>query len=221
MSSSIVTANSYTPVSKMKTDMNPHLHGWIVPKKKKTLVRKELVKAKQKSIWAKQGISAEAVYSGDLLKMMHEQTDRDLAAQRFPDQDDFKQAERRMGKRMLHTEFIKKVLSLNANLLFEKSRGVKGSGAFYLVRNGVSGQEKTYTGACFRLGWIPEWTIMKTDAADLPTQDGLTYGWRTVLQRLVQKGAITYRQVVKVFGDVVRNDLCGKLWQVNTEHHRN
>jgi len=206
--SEIILANKYTPVSTA-------CYGWQTPKKKKTLVRKELVKRNQKSTWAREGMGKSDIYSGDLLAQMHEQTDKDLAQYRFPDQEDFKQAERRMGQRMLHTEFIKKVLSLNKQLIYEDSISLKGSGAFYLIQNGVNGPEKVYTGACFRKGWLPEWTIIKTDAADLPTGDGLTYGWRTVLQRLIQKKAITYRQVVKVFGTVLRNDLCGKNWQLN------
>jgi hypothetical protein len=213
--SKVVIANEYTPVSAA-------CYGWQTPKKKKTLVRKELVKKNQKSTWAKQGIGTENVYSGDLLAQMFEDTDKLLASQRFPNQDDFKQAERRMGKRMLHTEFVRKVLSLNKNLICEDSIGSKGSAAFYIWRNGVDGKpEKIYTVACFRKGWIPEWTVMKTDTADLPTQDGLTYGWRTVLQRLIQGKAITYRQVVNTFGDVHRNDLCGKNWAMSTEHFRN
>jgi hypothetical protein len=213
----IIQASEYTPLP----PVNPHLLGWTVKPKPEPMRVKKQVRANRKSTWAKEGFNTEAVYSGDLLKQMYEQTERDLAPQRFPDQEDFKQAERRMGKRMLHTDFIKRVLSLNKKLIYEDSKGVKDSGAFYLIENRPEGKSKIYTGACFRKGWIPEWTIIKTDAADLPTQDGLTYGWRTVLQRLVQKGAITYRQVVKVFGDVYRNDLCGKNWALNTNAFRN
>jgi hypothetical protein len=211
--SKIITANEYTPI-------NPHLLGWAVKPKPKTLVRKELVKKNEKTVWAREGFHTETIHSGDLLSAMQEETDNQLARHRFPNQEDFKDSERRVGKRMLHTAFIKRVLAMNKNLIYEDSKGVKGSGAFYLVRNSPAGPEKIYTGACFRKGWMPEWTIMKTDAADLPTQDGLTYGYRTVLQRLLQKGAITYRQVVAVFGEVHRNDLCGKNWLLNTQHFR-
>jgi hypothetical protein len=209
--SSITIANEYTPIKSA-------CFGWVKPKPKKTLVRKELIKRNEKAAWAKEGLNIkETVAAGDLLGAMYEQTEKDLARQRFPDQEDFKKAERRMGKRMLHTEFIKRVLSLNKSLIYQDSKGAKGSGAFYLVQNGVL----IYTGACFRKGWLPEWTIIKTDAADLPTAEGLTYGWRTVLQRLLQKKAITYRQVETVFGAVRRNDLCGKNWRLNTQNFWN
>jgi len=212
--SKIIPANEYTPV-------NPHLLGWTVKPKPKPLIKKQLVRSNQKSTWAKEGMGTKDVYSGDLLSEIYEDTDKLLAPQRFPNQEDFKQKERRMGKRMLHTEFVKKVLSLNKNLVCEDSIGCKGSAAFYLWRNGKLGPEKIYTAACFRKGWIPEWTTMETDTADLPTQDGLTYGWRTVLQRLVQKQAITYSQAVKTFGRVHRQDLCGKNWALFTSEFRN
>src|SRR5271170_7071274 len=152
--SKIVIANEYTPI---KTAC----FAWSVPPKKKTLVRKELVKRNEKTVWAREGlnIKKQDLASGDLLSAMHEQTEKDLARQRFPNQEDFKDAKRRTGKRMLHTQLIKKVLSLNKSLLYEDSKGVKGSGAFYLVLNGLNGPEKMYTGACFRKGWMPEWTI--------------------------------------------------------------
>jgi hypothetical protein len=203
--SEIQIVSEHTPVSTA-------CYAWAQRPKPKTGMRKTQVRKNQKSTWAKEGLGCQDVHSGDLLAMMYEQTDKDLARQRFPDQEDYKQKERRMGKRMLHTELVKRVLRLNGKLLYEDSRGVKDSGAFYLVANENGKQKKVYTGACFRKGWLPEWTTMKTDAADLPTQDGLTYGWRTVLQRLVQKQVITYRQVAETFGEVYRNDLCGKNW---------
>ena len=212
--SGIILANEYTPI-------NPHLLGWTVKPKPKQGRRKEQVRKNKKTVWAKEGFRDEVLYSGDLLAAMHEQTDKDLARERFPNQEDFKQKERRMGKRMLHTEFVKKVLSLNKNLVCEDSLGMKGSAAFYLWRNGPNGPQKVYTAACFRKGWIPEWTTMETDTSDRPTMDGLVYGWRTVLQRLVQKQAITYRQAVKTFGEVHRQDLCGKNWKIFTADFRN
>lgn len=202
--SSIVVANEYTKVS---------CFGWQAPKKPQQLARKEVVKRNQKSTWAKGGCGKEDIYSGDLLARMFEETDKDLARQRFPGQEDFKQAEKRMGKIMHSGEFIKKVLSLNGNLIFEESKWNKGNGAFYWMK----GKRKVYTAANFKLGWIPEWTTMKTDTADLPTREGLTYGWRTPLQRLVKQRAISMRQVVKLFGSDVPGDLRGKNWATATQ----
>lgn len=198
--SNVEIINPYTPT---KTAC----FGWSVPKKKKALARKEQVKKNRKAMWGQ-----EAMYAGDVLARMFEETDKQIAQQRFPDQEDFKQAEKRMGKIMHSSEFIRKVLSFNWNLLYEDSIWNKGYGAFYEVKAG----EKTYTSACFKKGWIPEWTIMETDTADLPTREGLTYGWRTVLQRLVQRKAITLRQVRSVFGTVERGGIMGMNWAIAT-----
>lgn len=202
----IQIANEYTPI---KTSC----FGWQAPKKRKPLPRKEMVKRNQKSTWAKGGCGTEDIYSGNLLQRMFAETDRDLERQRFPGQEDFKQTEKRMGKLMQSGEFIKKVLSLNKNLLFEKSISCKGHGAFYLVK----GKRKVYTAANFKLGWIPEWSTMETDKADLPVREGLTYGWRTVLQRLIQQKAIRKNRADAIFGRDVPNDLRGRNWAIATQ----
>jgi hypothetical protein len=144
----------------------------------------------------------------DTLKALWEATDKQLQRQRWEDQEDFKNQEKRMGKGIWHTELVTRLLKLNKDLICEDSQAMKECASFYLVQNNV----RTYTGACFRKGFLPEFTVMKTDRADLPTQDGLTYGWRTVLQRLVQKKAITYRQMLSVFGEVHYGDQRAKHW---------
>jgi len=201
----IELANKYTKVS---------CYGWSVKKKPKPLGRKERVKRNQKSTWAKGGLASEDIYSGDLLSRMHEETDKALERNRYPGQEDFKQAEKRMGKLMLSSDFISKVLKLNKNLVYEDSVSYKGCGAFYLKQ----GKEKKALNAAFRLGWMPEWTIMKTDRADLPTRDGYTPGWRgVVLQRLVQQKVLTMKQVAEHFGGYISlGDLRGKNWSLAT-----
>lgn len=170
----------------------PSAYGWITPKPKPKPKYKQQLPNKD---W-------------DVLKELWERTDKQLARQRWEDQDDFKNEEKRMGKGMWHTEFITRVLKLNKNLVCEDSLSMKGCASFYIVEN----TGKKYTGACFRKGFLPEFTVMATDRADLPTRDGLTYGWRTVLQRLVQGKAITYRQMLSVFGEVHYGDQRAKHW---------
>jgi hypothetical protein len=202
--SNIVVANEYTKVA---------CYGWTPKPKRKQLARKELVKKNSKATWAKGSVGAEDHYAGDLLARMFEETDKDIERQRFPGQEDFKNAEKRMGKIMHSGEFIRKTLSLNPNLIFEESKFSKGNGAFYWMK----GKRKVYTAANFKLGWIPEWTIMKTDTADLPTREGLTYGWRTALQRLIQQRAVSKREADKIFGPDVPGDLRGKNWAIATQ----
>jgi hypothetical protein len=205
----ITVAGKYTP-------SKPSAFGWTVPVKPKPLNRKEMICKKERTFWAREGLKAEEIHSGDLLSAMHEDTDRLLSRQRFPNQDDFKKKDVRAGKWMAHTEFIRRILRLNKNLIYEDSVSVKDSGAFYLIQNG----KKIYTSACFRKGWLREWTTFETDAADLPTADGLHYGWRTPLQRLIQKRIITYSAAVRAFGEVYRQDLCGKGWRNFTSDFR-
>lgn len=200
--SNVVLANKYTNVS---------CYGWTVKPKPKPLPRKTMVKGNQKATWAKAGMKTETMYSDELLAKMFEETDKDLARQRFPNQEDFKNKEKRMGKMMLSGDFIKRVLSLNRNLLFEESKSCKGNGAFYWMK----GKRKVYTAANFKLGWIPEWSDIETDTADLPT--AVNYGWRTALQRLIQQRAISKRAADKIFGPDVPGDLRGKNWAISTQ----
>lgn len=231
MSSGVITiGNPYTPVAAMKPPTNPHTQGWVTPPKPKELVRKSVIKKNEKAIWAREGCKAEDVYTQDLLPAMYEDTEKRVDKNKFPDQDDYVNNDSRFGKRLLHTEFIRKVLSMNYNLICEDSVGSAKCAAFYEMKHGdfwdakkacmAYGNYKVYTGACFRKGWLPEWTIMAEDAAGQVTMDGLQYGWRTVLQRLLQKGAITYYQIITVFGEVTRTDICGKNWLLNTMHFR-
>jgi hypothetical protein len=197
--SKIQLAGEYTKVSSF---------GWIAKPKPQPLERKERVKRNRKSTWAKGGMGSEAIYSGDLLARIYEDTEKQLERDKYPGQEDFEQIQKRMGQLMHSSEFIRKVLSLNKNLIYEDSKWNKGHGAFYLAK----GQEKEYTNACFKIGWIPEWSQMIPDTSGRPTRDGLTYGWRTVLQRLVQRKCLTMQQVNRTFGLVTHGDLRGKNW---------
>lgn len=176
-------------------------------------MRKNLVRANEGSTWAKGGLAIEDYRTSDLLKAMYDETDKELQKFRHPAQADFMDAKKRIGKGMWSNELIRKVTTLNPNVIFEESQGWKGAGAFYMYKNGL----KVYTAACFLLGYVPEFTIMKEDAAGLVHSDGIRYGWRTVLQRLVQQKALTYRQVVETFGPVEHTDMRGKNWAIATK----
>jgi hypothetical protein len=202
---------------------NPHLYGWAKkPKRDKTVKRRKLVGARNKSTWAKGGLQNEQLMSGELLRALHEDTDKQLERQRMPGQNDFLNAEKRTGKALFSNKFIAMVLKLNPKLVCEDSKALKGCAAFYEVRyNPATGkQEKRYTAACFRKGLIPEFTIVKEDAAGLVNSDGITYGWRTVLQRLIQGKALRYGDAVRIFGEVHYNDLRGKNWALAVKAFR-
>lgn len=181
----IEIANEYTKVS---------CFGWQAPKKEKVLPKKEQL--------------PNTSQNRDILAERYEQTDNDLERQRWPGWKDFKNADKRMGRSMPESELVRKVSRLNPDLFAEDSKWSKGCAAFYWKRGGL----KIYTSACWRKGWIPEWTIMETDAADLQTREGYRPGWRQILQRLIQAGALKRREVEKIFGLVHYGDLRGQNW---------
>jgi hypothetical protein len=208
--SSIVVANEYQSV---------HTKNWAVPPPKPKPVIEQRAKGpcsmkirdERSKRWRKQEFASPE----EMLKAMWQDTDSKLAAYRYPDQESFKNAEKQTGKGMWSNTLIQAVLHMNKDLFVEDSVALPGCAAFYQTING----QKTYTGACFRKGYIPEFTIIKTDAADLPVE--FNYGWRTVLMRLVKFKALTYSQINKVWGEVHFNDARGKHWAQNIKEFRN
>lgn len=199
----IVPATEYTPLPKREP---VSLYGWSVPKKRELLpVKKQLPGGDQEK-----------------LRQLWEDTDRQLAQYRYPDQEDFKNAERQTGRGMWSNELIRKILALNNRLWVEDCAAIKGCAGFYWAIDGV----KKFTNASFEKGFLPEFSIIRVDRADLPAavkvsyvddvpNSPIKYGWRTVLLRLVKVKALTMRQVVAVFGDVEANDTRGRHWSAN------
>jgi len=149
----------------------------------------------------------------ELLRLW-EDTDRMISSQRYPDQEGFKDVKKQMGEIMHSSILIRRIQKLNANLIVEDSKSAKGNAAFYWT----DGKVKKYTNASFPLGWVNEFTVIQTDAADLPVQP--IYGWRAVLVRLLKFGAITWQQVLDTFGDVHHWDHRGKHWHHNVKDFR-
>lgn len=167
----ILVANEYQDV---------RCFGWVAPKKRQPLPRKEQLNPRNQ----------------DVLAEMWEKTDKQLAANRFPGQEGFKDKLRQMGTPMHSSALITKVQKLNPRLVAEDSTNCRGNAGFYYS---TATGEKRFTGAHFRKGVLPEFSVIETDAADLPVR--VQYGWREVLARLVKSGQLTLRQVVKAFGD--------------------
>lgn len=207
----IVVANEYTSV---------HTRGWLVPNKQPELARERRVKGPVKIKMGRDGFSRKQPVTQsfdsaeEMLEAMWQDTDAKLAAYRYPDQESFKNREKQTGKGMWSNDLVRKVLRLNRNLFVEDSVLVPGCAAFYKTVDGI----KTYTGANFRKGFVPEFTIMKTDAADLPVE--FLWGWRTVLMRLVKSRDLTMAQINKVWGDVHYSDSRGKHWAAHMSQFR-
>lgn len=140
-----------------------------------------------------------------------EQTDGRLDQYRLDDQDDFKNAAARLGRQMSHQDFVRYVTKLNPGIWAEDSNyDSKVIGFYRLVRG-----EKKYLVA-FEKGYLPEFSIVSTDSADLPVKE--RRGWRTVLYRLLAQKALTWKQVMEIFGDA--HGISGKYWRMLTQHQR-
>jgi hypothetical protein len=77
--------------------------------------------------------------------------------------------------------------------------------------------EKKYI-CSFDKGPMPEFSIILTDAADLPIKE--KRGWRTVLTRLLQANVINWNQIVCGFGDATHR-VAAERWGFNTREYRN
>jgi hypothetical protein len=194
-----VVANEYTSV---------HTKGWLVPKKKPILHRERRIKGTAK-------FGGVTYASGEeMLEAMWKDTDLKLQQYRMPDQESFKDREKQTGKGMWSNSLIQAVVKLNPKLWCEDTIAIPGAAGFYWMRGG----KKTFTGACFTKGFIPEFSIANVDAADLPVWP--TYGWRYVLVRLVKAGALKYSQINRVWGEVHHNDTRGKYWNLQIKDFR-
>ena len=136
------------------------------------------------------------------------QTDKVLDKQRIQDQSSFANIDKQMGKGMYSNELISRITRLNSQVWAEDSINKPGYVGFYTARNG----QKVYCGAACKKGYLTEFAVVVTDAADLPV--GIEPGWRMVLMRLCQFGALTKKQVLETWGDVAYQDARGKHWHL-------
>lgn len=185
----IILANEYT---------NIHAYRWVAPPKPKIVAvpRKQLPESDK-----------------DELQRLREMSDAKLAVNRLPGQEDFKDRERQLGNAMHSSEFVRRVQKLNPALIVEDSINCRGSAAFYYA---TPQGEKTYTNASFKKGVLPEFSVIETDAADLPVK--VQYGWREVLLRLVKARQLSFRQVVRMFGDA--ETVQGSVWRRSIRNFR-
>jgi hypothetical protein len=199
--SNIVVANEYTTV---------HSKAWIVPKKKQKPGRKSMVRGPVRVTTNRGSVVYDS--PNDMLKAMQDESK--AAEVRYPDQESFENAQQQTGKALWSYMLVRQVTKLNPNLFAEDSVLVPGCAAFYTVRD----QKKVPTGASYRKGLIPEHTIFKKNAEFDSTH--ITYGWRTVVMRLVKAGYLTYSQMVKTWGEVPYTDARGKHWDINIRAFR-
>ena len=199
----IVVASAYASV---------HTKNWVTPNKKPVLQRDRHVKGPAKMRGPKGTRRFDS--TEEMLKAMWQDTDAQLAPYRFPDQESFKNVAKQTGKGLWSNILVKQILKAAPHLICEDCVAIPGCAGFYKVVDG----EKKFTNASFRRGFVPEFTIIKTDAADLPVE--FTYGWRTVLLRLVKSRDLTMNQINRIWGEVKYGDERAKHYAAYTQEFR-
>lgn len=163
------------------------------------------------------------------------------ARKRIYKQSELEDAERALGSRLHSGEMVRKLRKLIPTLKFLKgspgniavyaprdrgevearfyewyqeqeeaaSRGRKRQDKFFLLHKYVGG---------FPEGAMQEYTTIDIDNANLGTKEHRS--WRTVLMGLLRQGLLSYRDVVKEFGDV-GTDRRGWRWKDTTRKWRN
>lgn len=148
----------------------------------------------------------------EMLKGMQKATEKRLEAYRYPDQVDFTNQVRQNSGGMFSRDLIRKILKLNPKLIVQDSKNAPGCAGFYKM----IGSTLTFTNASFRHGFMPKYTLMKEDRAGLATE--FTYGWTTVLMRLMKTKDLSYLQVQREFGFI--EDDRAKYWAIHTREFR-
>jgi hypothetical protein len=207
--SNLVLAGKYATI---------HTKNWVTPPKKPELKHDRVargpcrIKMKDES-----GRKSELYRDPDeMLKAMHEQTQRKLAPHKFPDQIAFENADKQIGKGIWSNVLVKQIVKLAPNLFVEDCVAIPECSGFYKMVFGA----KKFTGASFKRGLMPEFSIFTPDNAGQMTSTGITYGWRMVLALLLESGDLKLHQIVRAWGDVEYSDTRGKHWSAKVRKFR-
>lgn len=148
----------------------------------------------------------------DALAERKQLTQKALMPYKLDDHAALKNAEVRLANGMFHGEFIGRVEKATGRKVWaEDSYRDKSIVGFYTIKNGV----KTYI-CSFEKGYLPEFSIIQTDERDMPVKENR--GWRTVLTRLLQTGAIKMYQIKNAFE--IRDHFADERWRANTQNFK-
>lgn len=155
----------------------------------------------------------------EALLKSYEGTDRRLQQYRSHDHEELKNEAVRTGRRMHSSDLIFKVRQLNPKLWIEETNSQRFGRVFNFYTIGVNEEhqeEKVCCGTAFYPGWMPEFSWIEVDRADLPIKEHR--GWRTVVLRLLKAGYLTWNQVRDTFGDA--EGLNSRRWREETQPYR-
>jgi hypothetical protein len=136
------------------------------------------------------------IHSSEAEKLaeLWEKTDKDLARERIPNQDDWKNEDRQQGNWLHSNELVRRILQINPTVWAEDSINCPGHANFYYRSpNGT----KMCAGSPFKKGPIREFSVVFVDRADRPI--GVEYGWREVLRRLLARKLVSWEQILMHF----------------------
>lgn len=117
-----------------------------------------------------------------------------LQLYRQSDHEWFKDFSRRKGEVMHSSDLIFAIQRLNPHIFVQQQYNFENDWGLYCS---VMGRVQFLTG--LPKGWLTEFSYAFVDDRDLPTEE--RRGWRTVLVYCLMKGAITWEQVIKTFGE--------------------
>lgn len=117
-----------------------------------------------------------------------------LQLYRQSDQDWFSNWHRRKGEMLHASDLIFRLQKLNPHIFVQAQVNFPDDWGIY---TSAMGRIQFLTG--FPKGWLTEFSYALLDDRDLPTEE--RRGWRTVLIYCLMKGALTWEQVVKEFGE--------------------
>lgn len=152
------------------------------------------------------------------------------AKKRLYKQEELEDPSRALGPRLQFTEVISRLRRIIPSL--KVLDGSPGSVALYVPCNDAELKEATeawqndrdvfflrnkYVGG-FPKQELQEYSTVDIDTSMLPTKENR--GWRSVLIPLIQHGLVSYRAVIKEFGDV-GTDRRGWRWREQTAKWRN
>lgn len=125
-----------------------------------------------------------------------------LKAQRWANQEEYKNAVARIGKAMHHSDFLRVIKHLVPDLYITDGR-IEGDLAVFRVygrpQPQLGGRTFEYLFYC-PTGLLPEFSIYEFDEVrDIPIREQKR-GWRTVLLRLIKSGLVSEDTVNKIFG---------------------
>lgn len=129
-----------------------------------------------------------------MAKYQAEKIEPILDTYRLYDHDELKDFHRRKGKVVHSSRFIQHLLQIEPRLIIQQSVFWENDWGLYFQC-----RDKLLFVCQISKGWLTEFSWISVDKRDLP--DDPHWGWRTVLLRCLNKGILTWEQVIREFGN--------------------